>query len=180
MARNDDAQHFIKMQTYMVALLQGLYEQAQRVEADMTPHDWQGRYVNLYGPQMVLPRNARRHKTFVYNDGPSDLFIGPEAFDIDSVQSEYNESNNGILNVTIVRSGGNVELESCGAIYACPVNYGETSNPNCEVRITSSSYKDRMPSPPLFRLGPDLDKDDKSGEEWPESFTESNTNPPIL
>lgn len=139
------ADKFLETQKLIAGLLARLFIVEQQKAAEQVPHEWQGHLVLVGAPVQLLPANTRRGKLQLWNDGPSDLFIGSRFFD-SSFTTLLQQFNNGVpgvvINATIAKNGGDkIEIESTGPVFGIPVAYGQAGQNTCTVRMVETLYR---------------------------------------
>jgi len=174
---DEQARHLMKLQALIVAYLKALYEQVQRAAADQVPHNWMARCVNLTSGMMILPRDARRFKARVYNTSTSiSVYLSPEQFDLDSINDQFDRSNNSFIEAINLGPGDYIELETTGAIYACPT----VASTSVTLNIVAPYFEDVIAKPPMYRLKPNVEEDKTVGNTWPEGYEDRHTNQVIV
>lgn len=156
------ADRYLELSEQMATALGAIYLNMQLAQSEDVPHNWNGRTVNVAPSDKCIPlvsRNDRRKNVTFINDGPSDLIISNEDFNVTSILQQYNGVSGQVLSVTLIRSGESFKLDSTGAVFAAPFSTTQSAI----IRIAEAVFSTWRPDTSV----PGIDADLWSGHALP-------------
>lgn len=137
---NDDQQKkqdkFMRIQQSILWFLAATYHAQQEKASIEVAEDFNPVYIELLNGAVVLNRNDRRGKATIYNDGPSDCWIGNQHLDVQTLTAQLNGGPGQVIAATILRVNDKIEIEAKGAIHAAPT----TSTQTCVLRAHETLF----------------------------------------
>jgi hypothetical protein len=143
---SDDLKDYRKRQAMIDRLIGLMYLKTQQVEAETTPATWKPHSIwipfGLTSPRQILSTDPSRASFSIFNNGPSDILLSNQAFDVAGLTALYMEAAENIdVAIFPLLNGQNLQnVTTISGLYAVSLGNGAGNITSAHVAISEMRY----------------------------------------